>query len=202
MRAAGVNPLNHYDTSGWHEGRDPSAYFDNELYLARNTDVARAGIDPLTHYLTSGQAEGRQAFAAVGRAADLNTHPGFDAEYYLLSNADVAKAAIAAGGDSFAFAYNHYAANGWHEGRNPNAVFDVKGYLATYADVKAANFDPLAHYEANGWKEGRDPSSSFDVKAYESHYTDVANAHIDPMLHYLQSGALEGRAAFNDSHFG
>ncbi|GJD47152.1 hypothetical protein AFCDBAGC_5038 [Methylobacterium cerastii] len=81
-------------------------------------------------------------------------------------------------------------------------MFDVKGYLAAYADIAAAKTDPLAHYEANGWKEGRDPSASFDVKAYESHYTDVANAHIDPMLHYLQSGALEGRTAFNDGHFG
>ncbi|GJD47249.1 hypothetical protein AFCDBAGC_5142 [Methylobacterium cerastii] len=129
-------------------------------------------------------------------------HPGFDAEYYLLSNTDVAKAALAAGGDSFAFAYNHYEANGWHEGRNPNAIFDIKGYLAKYGDVKAANIDPLAHYEANGWKEGRDPSPSFDVKSYLSAYKDVANAHVDPMLHYLQAGALEGRAAFNDGHFG
>ncbi|WP_238273379.1 matrixin family metalloprotease, partial [Methylobacterium cerastii] len=151
---AGVNPLAHYDQSGWKEGRDPSANFDNELYLSHNPDVARTGIDPLAHYFTSGQAEGRQAYAAVGKAADLSTHSGFDSEYYLLSNADVAKAAIAAGGDSFAFAYNHYEANGWHEGRNPNAVFDVRGYLAAYTDIAAANIDPLAHYEANGWKEG------------------------------------------------
>ncbi|GJD44005.1 hypothetical protein AFCDBAGC_1867 [Methylobacterium cerastii] len=202
VRAAGINPLSHYDANGWKEGRDPSANFDNELYLSHNPDVKAAGVDPLAHYLTNGQAEGRQAYSAVGTAVNLAVHPGFDAEYYLLSNADVAKAAIVAGGDSFAFAYNHYETSGWHEGRNPNAVFDVKGYLAAYGDVKAANIDPLAHYEANGWKEGRDPSASFDVKAYESHYTDVANAHIDPMLHYLQSGALEGRTAFNDGHFG
>ncbi|GJD44003.1 hypothetical protein AFCDBAGC_1865 [Methylobacterium cerastii] len=161
-----------------------------------------AGLDPLAHYMTNGQAEGRQAYAAVGKAADLAIHPGFDAEYYLLSNKDVAKAAIAAGSDSFAFAYNHYEANGWHEGRNPNSVFDVKGYLAAYGDVKGANIDPLAHYEVNGWKEGRDPSASFDTKAYEAANLDVANADIDPMLHFLQNGALEGRSAFNDGHFG
>ena len=160
------------------------------------------GIDPLAHYLTNGQAEGRQSYAAVGHAADLNTHPGFDAEYYLLNNPDVARAAIGAGGDSFAFAYNHYETNGRHEGRNPNAIFDVNGYLAAYGDVRTANIDPLAHYEANGWHEGRDPSACFDVKTYEATYQDVAAAHIDPMLHYLQSGALEGRTAFNDGHFG
>lgn len=202
VRAALVNPLTQYDTGGWHEGRDPSAGFDNELYLARNPDVRAAGIDPLAHYLHYGQAEGRQAYAAVGRAADLGTHPGFDAEYYLLANADVARAAIAAGGDGFAFAYNHYETNGWHEGRNPNAVFDVAGYLAAYGDVRAAGIDPLAHYETYGWREGRDPSATFDAKAYGANYADVAAAHVDPMLHYLQYGGVEGRSAFSDGHFG
>ncbi|MCJ2112984.1 hypothetical protein MKK64_17525 [Methylobacterium sp. E-025] len=202
VRAAGINPLTHYDGNGWKEGRDPAADFDNELYLARNPDVKAAGTDPLQHYLQYGQAEGRQAYTAIGKVSDLGTHPGFDAEYYLLSNVDVAKAAIAAGGDSFAFAYQHYETYGWHEGRNPNAVFDVKGYLAAYGDVKAANIDPLTHYDLYGWREGRDPSASFDTKAYESHYTDVAKAGMDPMLHYLQYGGIEGRPSFNDWHFG
>ena len=202
VRAAGYNPLAHYDTNGWHEGRDPSAGFDNELYLAHNPDVRAAGIDPLTDYLQHGRAEGRQAYAAVGRAADLAPHPGFDAEYYLLANADVARAAMAAGGDSFAFAYNHYETNGWHEGRNPNAVFDVAGYLAAYGDVRGSGMDPLAHYETYGWREGRDPSATFDAHAYEAHYADVAAAHIDPMLHFLQYGGVEGRTAFSDGHFG
>ncbi|MCJ2013601.1 Ig-like domain-containing protein [Methylobacterium sp. J-076] len=199
---AGVNPLTHYDTYGWKEGRDPSAHFDNELYLARNPDVKAAGVDPLAHYISFGQAEGREAYAAVGRATDLNTHSGFDAEFYLLSNTDVAKAALSAGGDSFAFAYQHYETYGWHEGRNPNAVFDTKGYLAAYTDVKAANFDPLLHYDTYGWKEGRDPSAGFDTKTYEATYTDVKAAGIDPMEHYLQFGAQEGRSTFGNGTFG
>ncbi|MCJ2106261.1 hypothetical protein MKK70_12905 [Methylobacterium sp. E-041] len=77
----------------------------------------------------------------------------------------MAKAAIAAGGNSFVFAYQHHENYGWHEGRNPNAVFDVQGYLAAYGDVKAANIDPLTHYDIYGWREGRDPSASFDTKA-------------------------------------
>ncbi|MFK5597628.1 matrixin family metalloprotease [Methylobacterium sp. HMF5984] len=199
---AGINPLAHYDQYGWKEGRDPAANFDNELYLANNADVKAAGIDPLAHYLQYGQAEGRQAYAAVGKAGDLGVHPGFDAEYYLLSNTDVAKAAIAAGGDSFAYAYNHYETYGWHEGRNPNTVFDTKGYLAAYGDVKAANIDPLAHYDNYGWHEGRDPSASFDTNAYEAANGDVKAAGIDPMLHYLQYGAVEGHSTFADGHFG
>lgn len=202
VRASGQNPLDQYDRAGWKEGRDPSSAFDNEQYLARNADVRAAGIDPLKHFIEYGQDEGRQAFAAIGKTADLAAHPGFDAEYYLLSNADVARAAIAAGGDSFAYAYQHYQTYGWKEGRNPNAVFDTKGYLNAYGDVKAAGIDPLMHYDQYGWKEGRDPSKGFDSTAYLEAYGDVAQAKIDPMQHYLQYGATEGRSTFGDTTFG
>ena len=198
---AGIDPLTHHQQYGWKEGRDPSASFDDQLYLVHNTDVLAAGIDPFTHYLQYGHAEGRPVYAAVGKAGDLATHSGFDAEYYLLSNGDVAKASLASGGDAFAFAYQHYETYGWHEGRNPNAVFDTKGYLATYNDVAAANIDPLSHYDQYGWHEGRDPSANFDTKAYGAAYADVKAAGLDPMLHYLQYGAVEGRSAFADEHF-
>ena len=149
----------------------------------------------------------RGAFAAsVTRASNSassdGTHPGFDAEYYLLSNPDVAQAASASGRDPFAFAYEHWSQFGWKEWRNPNAVFDTKGYLNAYADVKAAGVDPLMHYDQSGWKEGRDPSKGFDTTAYLAAYGDVAKAKIDPMLQYLQQGAIEGRNTFGDTSFG
>ncbi|MCP1558866.1 UNVERIFIED_ORG: hypothetical protein M2438_002956 [Methylobacterium sp. SuP10 SLI 274] len=199
---AGINPLAHFDQFGWKEGRDPSAAFDNELYLARNADVKAAGMDPLLHFLDNGQAEGRKAYAAVGNASDLAKHEGFDAEYYLLANADVAKAALAAGGDTFQFAHQHFDAHGWKEGRDPNAVFDTKGYLDAYKDVAAAGINPLDHFHDSGWKEGRDAAADFDTKGYLAANADVKAVGVDPMLHYLQNGALEGRLAFNDGHFG
>ena len=61
VKAAGVEPLQHYLTSGWHEGRNPSAAFSTNDYLAANPDVKAAGIDPLLHYVTFGKAEGRAA---------------------------------------------------------------------------------------------------------------------------------------------
>nr|WP_246101929.1 5'-nucleotidase C-terminal domain-containing protein [Methylobacterium terricola] len=202
VRAANVNPLAQYDQAGWKQGRDPSARFDTELYLARNADVRAAGIDPLKHYIEYGQGEGRAIDDAIGKATDLAVHPGFDAEYYLLSNLDVAHAATASGRDPSAYAYDHYQTYGWKEGRNPNAVFDAKGYRDAYQDVKAAGIDPLMHYDQYGWKEGRDPSKGFDTTAYLAAYGDVAQAKIDPMQHYLQYGALEGRERFADTTFG
>ncbi|MER2269174.1 ExeM/NucH family extracellular endonuclease [Methylobacterium oxalidis] len=199
VKAAGLNPLQHYLQTGAREGRDPSVAFDNEAYLARNPDVKAAGLNPLQHYLEFGQAEGRTTSEAIGRASDIRG--GFDAEYYLLANADVARAASAAGGDSFAFARSHFESFGWKEGRDPNAVFDTKGYLAAYGDVKAAAINPLSHYDAFGWKEGRDPAADFDTSSYLSAYRDVAAAAVDPMQHYLQAGLYEGRSAFADGKF-
>jgi hypothetical protein len=202
VRIAGVNPLEHYDQSGWKEGRDPSAAFDNELYLARNPDVRAAGVDPLAHFLAYGQEEERQAYAAIGKAADVGAARGFDAEYYLLSNTDVSAAALVLGADGATFARQHYQLYGWKEGRNPNAVFDAKGYLNAYQDVAKANVDPLLHYDLYGYKEGRDPSTSFDTAAYLAANPGVASAGANPMVHYLMFGAVEGRSTVGDTTFG
>ena len=58
-----MNPLTHYDQSGWHEGRDPSVNFDTTEYLNHYPDVAAAQINPLVHYLQFGIHEGRSTFA-------------------------------------------------------------------------------------------------------------------------------------------
>ena len=62
-RPRGINPLDHYNNFGWHEGRDPSLDFDTTSYLAANPDVAAAHVNPLVHYFEFGFAEGRQTFA-------------------------------------------------------------------------------------------------------------------------------------------
>ena len=66
VRASGVNPLDHYHSTGWREGRDPAPNFDTALYLKNNPDVAASGVDPLEHYLQFGRAEGRAVYQAVG----------------------------------------------------------------------------------------------------------------------------------------
>lgn len=114
---------------------------------------------------------------------------GFDRDYYLAHNPDVA----ASGVDP----YQHYLQYGWHEGRNPNALFDVRYYLAHNPDVAAANVEPLQHYKDWGWRENRDPSGSFDESRYLALYTDVAAAGTNPLFHYLNYGMAEGRTRFD-----
>jgi hypothetical protein len=181
-RAAGGNPLTHFDATGWQAGRLPSLAFDPAAYLAH--------VDPLRHYLQFGYQEGRLPVAPT-RSLDA---AGFDFVYYLAHNPDVAVAHI----DPL----QHFRTFGWKEGRDPNALFDTSGYLAAYADVKAAGIDPLDHYNQFGWQEGRDPSVGFDTTAYLAAYPDVAAAHINPLTHYLQYGVHEGRSAFADGVFG
>lgn len=54
--------LQHYLIFGWKEGRDPSAGFSTDGYLAANPDVKALGINPLVHFLSDGLAEGRKGW--------------------------------------------------------------------------------------------------------------------------------------------
>lgn len=54
--------LQHYLIFGWKEGRDPSAGFSTDGYLAANPDVSVNGFNPLIHFLEFGLAEGRKGW--------------------------------------------------------------------------------------------------------------------------------------------
>ena len=83
---------------GWLEGRNPSALFDNNGYLAAYTDVAAAHVNPLVHYDTFGWMEGRDPSV------------NFDTTDYLTAYPDVAAAHI----DPL----KHYLQSGQFEGRS------------------------------------------------------------------------------------
>jgi hypothetical protein len=224
---ARVNALNHFNTSGFHEGRDPNSYFDTSGYLAFNKDVAASGVNPLDHFHQFGWKQGRDPSA------------NFDTTLYLINNPDVAAAnidplehflrfgffegreAFAAIGQNIVGGFDaqfylfhnpdvaaagidpllHYNVAGRFEGRDPNAWFDTAGYLSRYTDVAAAGINPLQHYELVGWTEGRDPSAGFDTLGYLAANPDVAAANINPLDHFLNSGIYEGRTAINDGAF-
>ncbi len=56
---AGFDPVTHYLSAGWREGRMPAPWFDTNHYLNANPDVRDAGVNPFWHYLLSGRTEGR-----------------------------------------------------------------------------------------------------------------------------------------------
>ena len=217
----------HYHQSGWHEGRDPSAFFSTQIYLAAYRDVAAAAVDPLVHFDQSGWRESRTPSTTFDPAKYLAANPDVAAAHvdplaqFLRTGAQEGRqpfpgTVIADNGFDYAYylqhnpdvaaagvdPLQHFQTVGWKEGRNPNALFDTLGYLATYTDVKNAGINPLDHYHDFGWKEGRDPSVNFDTADYLGHYPDVAAAQTDPLLHFLRFGAFEGRGTFADGVWG
>lgn len=71
IEAAGVDPIEHYLTTGWTEGRDPALSFSTRYYLENNADVASAQVNPFYHYLAAGKKEGREAKHKLGFRWDV-----------------------------------------------------------------------------------------------------------------------------------
>jgi serralysin len=87
----------HFNIFGWHEGRDPNAFFDTAGYLSHYGDVATASVNPVDHYMQYGWREGR----------DPSAH--FDTLGYLAANLDVAPSGVNP--------LDHYLTFGIYEGR-------------------------------------------------------------------------------------
>jgi GT2 family glycosyltransferase/glycosyltransferase involved in cell wall biosynthesis len=79
VRAAGVDPFEHFRHYGAAEGRPPNYYFDPVFYLQRYPDVAALGINALSHYLQHGGEELR------------DPHPEFDSAFYVDRHPEAAR---------------------------------------------------------------------------------------------------------------
>jgi GT2 family glycosyltransferase/glycosyltransferase involved in cell wall biosynthesis len=77
----GVDPVFHYCTDGWREGRSPHPEFSTHAYLKANEDIAEAGINPFLHWIVYGRLEGRRSSPSlVHEICHLRAKPGlFDA---------------------------------------------------------------------------------------------------------------------------
>ena len=158
--ASGTDLVLHYWREGAALGLDPTPDFSTSHYLTAHADVAAAGVNPFAHYLARGKGEGRSSQNAQARPFQAKrplsagddkdlVHGEFDREYYLAANQDVA----AAGVDPL----EHFLANGWKEGRNPNLWFSVTDYLDLYPDVASVGINPFLHFLVAGKPEGRVP---------------------------------------------
>ncbi|MFB2919252.1 YncE family protein [Aerosakkonema funiforme] len=182
--------LQHFNSFGKIEGRDPSLLFSNRYYLQQNADVAVAvntGVfrSAFEHFELSGQFEAR------------NFSQLFDTRYYLEQNLDVA--ALVQTGQS---AIAHYLSSGQFEGRDPSRLFDNSFYLTQNQDVAGSigidSLTGIKHYLDFGAAEGRIASAEFNSSFYLQQYSDVAaavnsGAFRSAFQHYAQFGVLEGR---------
>jgi hypothetical protein len=149
IKEAGVDPLDHYITTGWREGRDPSPEFSTRYYLEQNPDVGEAGVHPFWHYIVAGRQEGRQATppASPDQSVKEALLKDFDAAFYLQKYPDVREPGL----DPL----EHYLAAGWREGRDPCEAFSTAYYLNLNEDVRNAEVNPFWHYIVAGRAEGR-----------------------------------------------
>lgn len=200
VAAVGADPLQHYLTYGWKEGRDPNAFFSTTAYLAQNPDVAAAKLNPLEHFEYYGWREGR------------DPGPNFSISKYLDANPDVKAAGVDA--------LQQFLTVGRAQGRTAFAVaapqpptppaaaadplVDTAWYLAQHPDVAASGEDASANYHRVGWKLGYNPDQFFDTTYYLKANADVAAAGADPLAHFEAYGVKEGRQpslAFSDDKY-
>lgn len=143
-----------------------NAFFNANLYLAKNPDLVRAGLHTeeqlWDHYVNYGAQESRTVETRAPNA-------WFDVNYYLGSYPDLIAAGVTA-----AQALDHYFTYGINEGRQFNATirtseFDADEYAAKNADVREAlgieedaeltaqdKANLLKHYLAWGYAENRE----------------------------------------------
>lgn len=59
VASAQLDPVLHYCTTGWRQGRDPHPNFSTQTYLDFNADIKAANLNPYWHYLVAGKIEER-----------------------------------------------------------------------------------------------------------------------------------------------
>lgn len=59
VRAANIDPAEHYYSQGWKENRNPGKGFNTAYYVRNNPDIAENGLNPLWHFIRFGHREGR-----------------------------------------------------------------------------------------------------------------------------------------------
>ena len=164
VAAAGVDPLAHFNATGWHEGRMPDGLFDPSYYLSQNPDVAAAGVNPLQHYLQRGASEGRSPSAA------------FDGASYLAANPDVAAAGVNP--------LQHFLQNGAFEGRsggaNPTAGSAGNDYLIGTGGAETINAGAGNDFViAAGGNDVVDGGSGIDTARFSSNFLAYTFTFVD-----------------------
>lgn len=174
---------------------DFSGVFDQNFYLANNSDVAQAvsiGFfnSAFEHYLRFGQFERR------------NPSAFFDTNFYLGNNSDVA-IAVNAGQIT---PIGHFIQFGQTERRDSTIFFDTSFYLDLYSDVGTAvnnnQITAIEHFVRYGQFEQRDPITEFYTDYYLENNQDVAQAvqssantanPLTAIKHFIQYGQFENR---------
>ncbi|WP_207179246.1 glycosyltransferase [Methylobacterium indicum] len=194
-------------TSGWREGRDPSAHFSTLYYKDKYLSFDNFEVNPLDHYGSLPEAQRR--IISTGEMNDFVEiqrrviHDYFDAEFYTRTYT------LDPGTDPL----HHYLTEGWRHGYEPNTYFVTHDHLNRNQHLGAGRIPPFYHYVSTHRLLGGTPplvrlarttdaalaavmaaiADDFDASYYLSSYDDVREAGLDPLRHYAEHGWKEGR---------
>ncbi len=217
----GADPLAHYLTFGWIEGRNPSECFNGQYYLSRYPDVAAANMCPLVHYLRYGIAEGRfsspqHEFASSVKSEDEHmvnalkkvlriSYPQFEGmnddfinKYILfLFSPDYYKKTRNLSNDlNHIQLLMHYIVYGLPEGVSPGPLFDEGFYKRQLDEMHIAypaDVPLFQHWLLLGTKRQMSPTPLFAERAYLARNPDLAGYDLWLFDHFLRFGMEEGR---------
>lgn len=180
---SGTDPVSHYITKGFLEGRSPSPHFSESAYGAMYPDVKAASIPGLLHYERFGRKEGRR----VTSLAEELVHSGQQHE----SQGEAQRRIDAP--QAPAFVPPIESDSNWKRLAPMVAdYFDPHWYKKTYRDLgNISDKQALKHFVNFGSSELRNPNARFDARYYRAANPDTWGQH--PLAHYLLSGRSEGR---------
>lgn len=131
-------PIVHYLSHGWLEGRNPGPSFDTAKYMDLYCIGEYEGWNPLKHYEQVGKANG-----IIPPKTDydlVKKSKYFDEEWYT-------KEYLSETGEWCGDAVLHYITIGWKQGNNPSIYFDAVRYSNIYRRDEREEINPLVHYE-------------------------------------------------------
>ena len=132
----GVNPLTHYQQTGWREGRDPGTEFRHQALSDEQS--GRRG----------GRRRSARALPAVRQGGRASGLPGDRLDRRGLRRRVLSAATIPTWRRPASTRCSISMPFGWREGRNPNALFDTAGYLSHYTDVRGGRHQSVAALRA------------------------------------------------------
>ncbi|MEM8577476.1 MAG: glycosyltransferase [Pseudomonadota bacterium] len=217
VRAARINPMDHFLAHGQFEGRRPHADFDRtalltergarirrnllqyllpEDYFALSGHDVPVDIDPVMHFFT------------YGHSMELPLFPAFDAAFYAAQNPEVTGTT----------AQNHYVFFGHLEGRPANAdgtwqidicaqdaatieairpLMDIALYKSRLDPRIAERVDPAMHYFYFGERAGLMPNRSFDPVWYQTQNPGIVQDGRNAFHHFETEGRAQHRTPNN-----
>jgi hypothetical protein len=142
---AKVDPIEHFCTFGWREGRRPNHFFDPHWYCERYLGGLGVASNPLVHFIEQGE---RTGFRPINFVDTI----WYRAEYAIATSESC---------------LTHYLANRRSQSVAPNSFFDVEFYMDKHCHEIGRNRDPFMHLVRHGAAmKDFNPSSEFDSARY------------------------------------